>query len=189
MIKQRKFIYGFMAVVLTLSLASCALMESMFDDKMVTTTGNVTPAGLERVIPADLGAVDIPEEVRKRLEESGQTLVIVDRDDVVDPAMAVDLTDPGEGWLEPAIGISLEVLGTLFPGVAVLEGLGLLFSRRKRKHYGAAVKAAAPVNGNMELKEAVVDLGRAIGVLHSSEASKEAFEEGLGEGEEEEDVL
>jgi len=158
----------------------------MFEDKVVTTTGNVTEEGQDRVIPADLGAVDLPDDVRKRLEESGQTLVIVDKNDVIDPNMAVDLTDPGEGWAEPVLGISLGVLQTLFPGVAVLEGLGLLFSRRKRKHYGAAVKAVVPGNGSVELKEAVVDLGRAIGALHSSEATKEVFE---AEEEEEEDPL
>jgi len=124
--------------------------------------------------------------VAKDLAETGEILVIVHKNDVVDlNEKTIDITDPGEGWGEGAIGIGLGIANTLFPGVAALEGLGLLFSRRKRQHYGAAVAAAVPANGKMELKDAVVSLGRAIGVAHSSESSKEAFEMDKEEEEEE----
>jgi|SRR6056300_849122 len=173
----KKFLIpGLVALMLGLSCASCTLLESMFADKVVTTISNVKPENRADAVPADMGL--LPKEVATKLEGSGETLVIVDKGSVVDLSNnTVDISDPGEGWLDGAAGIGLGIASTLFPGVAALEGLGLLFSRRKRKHYGAAVTAAVPVNGKLEIKDAVLALGRAIGVSHSSESSKAAFEE------------
>ena len=39
------------------------------------------------------------------------------------------------------------------------------------------MKAAVPGNGKVELKDAVLSLGKAIGVAHSSDGSKKVFEE------------
>jgi hypothetical protein len=175
MISKKFLIPSILAVMLGMMCASCSVLESMFADKVVTVFSNVKEDRRESVVPADLGL--LPPDVASDLAKAGETLVIVHKDDVVDlNEKTVDITDPGEGWGEGAIGIGLGIANTLFPGVAALEGLGLLFSRRKRQHYGAAVAAAAPINGKMELKDAVVSLGRALGVAHSSESSKEAFE-------------
>jgi hypothetical protein len=175
MISKKFLIPGILAVMLGMTCASCSVLESMFADKVVTVFSNVKEDRRDDVVPADLGL--LPPDVASDLAKAGETLVIVHKDDVVDlNEKTVDITDPGEGWGEGAIGIGLGIANTLFPGVAALEGLGLLFSRRKRQHYGAAVAAAAPINGKMELKDAVVSLGRALGVAHSSESSKEAFE-------------
>ena len=186
MISKKFWIPGLLAVVLGLSCASCSVVESMFADKVVTTISNVKEERRGEAVPADLGT--LPSDMRQKLADAGETLVIVPKDDVVDPTeKTVELTPPGDGWVEGALGMGLSIANTMWPGVAALEGLGVLFSRRKRQHYAAAASAAVPTNGKMELKDAVVSLGRAIGVAHSSESSKVAFEEDQGWEYEEED--
>lgn len=187
MISKKFWIPGLLAVVLGLSCASCSVVESMFADKVVTTISNVKEERRGEAVPADLGT--LPSDMRQKLADAGETLVIVPKEDVVDPMeKTVELVTPGEGWVEGALGMGLSIANTMWPGVAALEGLGVLFSRRKRQHYAAAASAAVPTNGKMELKDAVVSLGRAIGVAHSSDSSKVAYEEDQGwEYEEEED--
>ena len=134
------------------------------------------PEARAGAIPADLGA--LPPEVAGKLASSGETLVVVDKNDVLDPnSDVVDIMDPGSDALDSVLSMGLGALNSVFPGVAALEGLGLLFSKRKRKHYGTAVKAAVPGNGKVELKDAVMSLGKALGVAHSSNGSKKVFEE------------
>lgn len=175
MISKKFLIPGLLAVMLGLTCASCSVLESMFEDKVVTVLDNVKEENRETAVPADLGL--LPPELADKLSKSGETLVIVGKDEVVDPTdRTIEFTNPNEDWLDSAVGIGLGIANTVWPGVAALEGLGLLFSRRKRKHYGTAVTAAVPANGKVELRDAMVSLGRAIGVAHSSEASKEAFE-------------
>ena len=176
--RNKFFMTGLMVMIAALMFTSCSVLQSMFEDKVVTTSDNLTEEGAATAVPADLGLIKLPPEVRERLEKSGQTVVIVDKDGVIDPAAAVEITEPGsEGWLDAVAGIGLGVANAVFPGVAALEALGLLFSRRKRKHYAAAVRAAAPTDGSVDFGEAVMSLGRAVGFAHSSEATKEVFEE------------
>ena len=176
MMYNKFWLTGFFVMVLGILCSGCALAESLFEDKVVTTIDNVTPAGRSEAVPADLGM--LPPEVAGKLAAKGETLVLVDKAHVLDPtADVVDVMDPGSEALDSAISMALGGLNTVFPGVAALEGLGLLFSKRKRKHYGAAVKAAVPGNGKMELKDAVMSLGKAIGAAHSSEGSKKIFED------------
>ena len=145
-------------------------------DKVVTTIGNVRPEARAGAVPADLGM--LPPEVASRLADSGETLVVVDKSDVLDPGGdVVDIMDPGSDALDSVLSMGLGALNSVFPGVAALEGLGLLFSKRKRKHYGTAVKAVVPGNGKVELKDALLSMGKAIGVAHSSDGSKKIFEE------------
>jgi len=176
MMYSKFWLTGFFVMVLGILCSGCALAESLFEDKVVTTIGNVTPAGRAEAVPADLGM--LPPEVAGKMAATGETVVLVDKQFVLDPtADVVDVMDPGAEALDSAISMALGGLNTVFPGVAALEGLGLLFSKRKRKHYGAAVKAAVPGNGKMELKDAVLSLGKAIGASHSSEGSKKVFED------------
>lgn len=175
MISKKFWIPALLAAVLGMSCASCSLLESVFEDKVVTTISNVKEENRQTAVPADLGL--LPPKVATKLAETGETLVIVGKDEVVDPTeKTIELVNPKQDWAENAVGIGLGVANSVWPGVAALEGLGILFSRRKRKHYADAVTSAVPANGKMELKDAVVSLGRAIGVAHSSEASKEAYE-------------
>lgn len=157
--------------------AGCTLLQSMFEDKVVTTSDNVKEGELVTAVPIDLNLLNdkIPEDVRKRLEQEGKTVVIVPKDAVKDPQMAVEITSPGENALDAIVGIGLGVANTVFPGIAALEGLGLLFSQRKRQHYAAAAKAALPTDGSVDLKEAMLSVVRGMGLAHSSTQSKEAF--------------
>ena len=176
MISKKFWIPALLAAVLGMSCASCSVIESIFADKVVTLLDNVRMERRDTVVPADLDL--LPEDVREKLEKSGKRIVVADMADVIDLSMAtIDIKDPGEGWVGGAIDIGLGVANAMWPGIAILEALGVVFSRRKRQHYTAAVTSAVPLNGKMELKDAVVSLGRAIGVAHSSESSKEAYEE------------
>ena len=175
MISKKFWIPALLAAVLGMSCASCSLLESVFGDKVITTISNVKEENKENAVPADLGL--LPPKVATKLAETGEKLVIVGKDEVVDPTeKTIELVNPKQDWAENAVGIGLGVANAVWPGIAALEGLGVLFSRRKRKHYADAVTSAVPANGKMELKDAVVSLGRAIGVAHSSEASKKAYE-------------
>jgi len=174
---NRKFLVtGLLALMMSMMFASCSVLESLFEDKVVTTISNVREDRRAEAVPADLGM--LPPDVAARMAKDGETLVVVDKNDILDPmGDVVDIVDPGSEALDSVLGMGLGALNSVFPGVAALEGLGLLFSKRKRKHYGKAMKAAVPANGKVELKDAVLSLGKAIGVAHSSGNSKKVFEE------------
>jgi nucleoside 2-deoxyribosyltransferase len=161
-----------LSILMMFSFTSCEVFRELVDDKVVTTLDNVTPEGVELVVPVDLNT--LPEDVREMLKETGKRLVLVDKDYVKAPEKAIDIEDADTGTV---IETGLAVANTIWPGIAALEGLGLLFSRRKRKHYGEAVKKALPANGKMELGEAIVSLVRGLGMAHSSEKTKDTFEE------------
>jgi len=176
MMIKKFWLTGLLAMMMGLMCASCALAESLFAVKVVTTIGNVRPEARADAVPADLGM--LPPEVAGKMSSSGETLVLVNKSDVLDPTGdVVDIMDPGSDALDSVVSMGLGALNSVFPGVAALEGLGLLFSKRKRKHYGTAVKAAVPGNGKVELKDALLSMGKALGVAHSSDGSKKIFEE------------
>lgn len=162
-----------LALVLVLTLtASCAFLGSFFAEEQITTIDNVSKEGQQHAIPADLNL--LPKDIRDKLEKEGKTVVIVNKNYVLDPEKAVTVTKPE---VESIITVVLDLAKTFWPGIAVLEGLGALFSRRKRQHYVSALRQATPLNGRVELKDAFISLGRAIGVAHSSENTKGVFEE------------
>ena len=179
------FISGVLVLTLALSMQSCAFFEGLLQDTVVTTIDNVKPDQRHTIIPADFGLLD--EATREKFRKSGKTPVIVDKSAIINEFDAVDLTDPGEGMFEAIAGLGVGLASTIFPGVAALEGVGLLLSRRKRKHYGAALTSIAPANGKVEVKDALVSMASALGLAHSSESSKEVFEEEGEEWEEEDE--
>ena len=78
-----------------------------------------------RGFPADLGM--LPPEVASKMASSGETLVVVDKGDILDPTGdVVDIMDPGSDALDSVVSMGLGALNSVFPGVAALEGLGLL---------------------------------------------------------------
>jgi len=179
------FISGVLVLTLALSMQSCTFLEGLFQDTVVTTIDNVKPDQRHTIIPADFGLLD--EATREKFRKSGKTPVIVDKSAIINEFDAVDLTDPGEGMFEAIAGLGVGLASTIFPGVAALEGIGLLLSRRKRKHYGSALTSIAPVNGKVEVKDALVSMASALGLAHSSESSKEVFEDEGEEWEEEDE--
>ena len=66
---------------------------------------------------------------------------------------------------------------TLIPALAGWEGMVTLFSKRKRKHYGKALKSIIPTDKNMDIGGAVGSLASALGMSHSSTTSEAAFDE------------
>ena len=167
-------------VALLATMASCALLTELFEGEVITTSDNVAEGREGEAIPIteDILA-SLPDDVRERLEESGKDLVILPKESVKDPAApAVELVpEGGSSTLGQITSLALGVAGQVWPGVAALEGLGLLFSRRKRKHYGAALKAATPVDGSVEVGSAITSLVRAMGFAHTSQATKDVAEE------------
>ena len=176
MMNKKFLVTSMLVLMMSMMFASCSVLDSLFADKVVTTISNVREDRRSEAVPADLGM--LPPDVAARMAKDGETLVVVDKNDILDPmGDVVDIIDPGSEALDSVLGMGLGALNSVFPGVAALEGLGLLFSKRKRKHYGKAMKAAVPANGKVELKDAVLSLGKAIGVAHSSGNSKKVFEE------------
>ena len=181
---SKKFIGGLMVLTLALSMQSCAFFEGLLQDTVVTTIDNVKPDQRHTIVPADFGLLD--EATREKFKKSGKTPVIVDKSAVIDEFDAVDLTD-SEGVFDSILGMGLSLANVMLPGVAAFEGLGLLLSRRKRRHYGSALTSIAPVDGKVEVKNALVSMASALGLAHSSESSKEVFEDEGEEWEDEED--
>ena len=64
------------------------------------------------------------------------------------------------------------MLTAFVPSLAAWEGIGSVFSPRKRKHYSNMVMAVVPLNKNVEFGEAMQSLGSGLGLSHSSEATK-----------------
>jgi hypothetical protein len=153
---------------------SCSLFDSVFAGKVVTTQDNVREEFKGTEIPVPEGA--IPKEESDKLKEAGKTPVIVDRGAVKDDTKAIEITGVNRDFLGTALELGIDTAKVLFPGVAILEVIGLLISQRKRTHYGQAVKAIVPYDGKVEVGEAIVSLGRALGLTHSSVATKVTFE-------------
>lgn len=174
--KWTKFlVIGILTLFLALSTASCGLMHDVFDDTYVTTSDNVKPEAKDLVVPAPLDKLD--PETRARLTENGKIPVIGKREDLIDVSKSVELTNPNSNTLGTILDVGLGVANTVWPGIAALEGLGLLLSRRKRTLYTEAVKSINPLDGTgqVDVKDAVVNIVRAMGLAHSSDKSKEAF--------------
>ncbi|MEK9697765.1 MAG: hypothetical protein VW270_18505, partial [Candidatus Poseidoniales archaeon] len=75
---------------------------------VVTTISNVKEENRQTAVPADLGL--LPPKVATKLAETGETLVIVGKDEVVDPTeKTIELVNPKQDWAENAVGIGLGV--------------------------------------------------------------------------------
>lgn len=168
----RNLVVGILGLFLLLSTASCALFGGVFEGKVATTADNVTPGAVS--VPADLGL--IKDKKFDQVRGTGKEVVIVDKEDVKDPTQAVPLDRADGDTLGTVLNIGLGVANTIWPGIAALEGVGLLLSQRKRQHYVAAVKSLAPTDGTVDVKETILSIGRAVGLAHSNGAAKEAWE-------------
>ena len=168
----RNLTVGILALFLLLSTASCALFQSAFEGKVVTSADNVAPGAVS--VPADLDLIKSKDFDKVR--ESGKQPVIVNKEDVVDSTKAVPLDSVDGNTLGTILNVGLGIANQIWPGVAALEGIGLLLSQRKREHYVAAVKSLAPTDGTVDVKETILSVGKALGLAHSNGAAKEAWE-------------
>lgn len=155
-------------------LGACTTLADVFGEgTVITTTDQVAEGGEYAVIPVD----QLPEEVLASLPE-GQEVVVAGREDLVEgatyvPADGVVDENAVEGIIRTAFGVG----SAFIPGLAAWEGVALLLSKRKRKHYKTAVKAAVPLDNKIDLGEAAHAVAAALGLVHSSPESEKAFEE------------
>ena len=163
-----------LTAVLGVGLGSCAALEGFFGEGTVFTTSDQLVEGQEgAIIPFD----QLPDSVKAKIP-AGTSLVMAHKDQLkVDAAYipaggALD-GDALGGIIDAGFGIA----STFIPGLAAWEGMVTLFSKRKRKHYGKAIKALVPTDKNMDFGGAVSSLASALGMSHSSTTSEAAFAE------------
>ena len=167
------FITFLITAVIAVGFTSCAGLEDFFGEGTVFTTADQLEEGQEgAIIPFD----QLPDSVKAKIPE-GTSLVMATKDQLKADAAYVatgpmDGDDMG-GMIDAGFGIAKAFI----PGLAAWEGMVTLFSKRKRKHYGKALKSIIPTDKNMDIGGAVGSLASALGMSHSSETSKTAFDE------------
>ena len=168
------FITFALTAFLGLGFVSCAALEGVFGEGTVFTTADQLEEGQTgAVIPFD----QLPDSIKAKIPE-GTSVVMANKDQLKDGAAFIpaggDLDgDSIGGMIDAGFGIA----SAFIPGLAAWEGMVTLFSKRKRKHYGKALKAIIPTDKNMDFGGAVGSLASALGMSHSSEVSKTAFDE------------
>ena len=167
------FITFLITAVIAVGFSSCAALEDFFGEGTVFTTADQLEEGQEgAIIPFD----QLPDSVKAKIPE-GTSLVMATKDQLKADAAYVatgpmDGDDMG-GMIDAGFGIAKAFI----PGLAAWEGMVTLFSKRKRKHYGKALKSIIPTDKNMDIGGAVGSLASALGMSHSSTTSEAAFAE------------
>tara|TARA_Y100000310_G_scaffold301176_1_gene337404 strand:+ start:138 stop:677 length:540 start_codon:yes stop_codon:yes gene_type:complete len=162
-----------LTAVLGVGLGSCAALEDFFGEGTVFTTADQLVEGQEgAIIPFD----QLPDSVKAKIPE-GTSLVMATKDQLKADAAYVPAGPMGEDDMGGMIDAGFGIAKAFIPGLAAWEGMVTLFSKRKRKHYGKALKSIIPTDKNMDLGGAVGSLASALGMSHSSDTSKTAFEE------------
>ena len=174
------------AVVIT----SCATLGKAFSgEDIVATTSEFVVDGAGTV---SVKVSDLPEDIIKDLPEElkDSEIVVVDKSALIgDDVPFVPIMASYDSWMEamedPQVsgGIYDTMMTTLiafFPSLAAWEGLLALLFRRKREHWVEVLKSVIPWGnqdkGDVNVADAVSSVAKAVGALHSSEASEAAFE-------------
>jgi len=167
-----------LGVLLALPFSSCGVVEWVNDQDMVLTTlDQVQDAKKDAVVilPTD----KIPEKYRETWKD--EVVVLAPEDSLKANSSFVPLStskdDWGGGEVLTAAQSLLRAGSTFFPWLAGFEGLLLLLFRRKRQHYTNALKSLAPTGEGINLKEGLRSVGKALGMVHSSDATKDVFED------------
>ena len=162
------------ASVLAFGVTSCAMLEEFLGEGTVFTTADQLAEGEQgAVIPYD----QLPEDIKAKIPE-GTTVVMADKEQLVEDAAYIPAS-PGAEDIGAIIDAGFGIASTFLPGLAAWEGVVTLFSQRKRKHYVKAAKSLVPHKGDtsVDLVGTVKSVGAALGLSHSSEASKIAAED------------
>ena len=173
-----------LTTALGMGLGSCAALEGFFGEGTVfTTTDQLVEGEVGAIIPFD----QLPDSIKEKFPE-GTTLVLANKDQLKDNAAFVPVGGEIDGnALGGIIDAGFGIATAFLPGLAAWEGIVTLFSSRKRKHYGKAIKAIVPIDKNVDFGGAVGSIASALGLSHSSATSEAAFvEEEEWEEEEEE---
>lgn len=154
------------------AFTSCAALEGLFGPDAVLAHESYLKEGEEApVVPWET----LPEEVREFVPEE-TVIVLADEDQLIEEAAYIPLV-PEEDDLGAIIDALFGIGSTFIPGLAAWEGIVTLFSRRKRQNYAKAIRAAAPIDSRIDLAGAVGGIAAAMGMAHTSDASKQAVED------------
>ena len=169
---MKNFILTLVAIVVIMTASSCKMLTELFGEGAgITNETQLVEGAVGEPIPYD----QLPEEIQAQVPE-GTVLVLADREDVKEDGAYVPLT-PGAGDAAAIMDTLIAIGVTFVPGLAAWEGVLTLISRRKRKNYAKAIKALAPTDSKVDLGAGLAAVAAAVGVAHTSEASKEAAEE------------
>ena len=169
-----KLINVIAASVLVFGTTSCAMLKELLGEGTVFTTADQLAEGQQgAVIPWD----QLPEEIKAKIPE-GTTVVMADKEQLVEDAAYIPAS-PGAEDVGAIIDAGFGIASTFLPGLAAWEGVVTLFSQRKRKHYIKAAKAIVPHKGDatVDVGGAVKSVASALGLSHSSDASKAAADD------------
>jgi hypothetical protein len=161
------------ALVIMTGFSSCKVLGDLFGESTVITSETELVEGeVGTPIPYD----QLPEDVKRQVPE-GTVLVLADKEQLKEEAAYIPVSPPGDGDMGGILDALIALGVTFVPGLAAWEGVLTVISRRKRKNYAKAIKALAPTDSNVDLAGTIHGIGAALGVVHTSEASKEAAEE------------
>lgn len=168
---MRKFI---VACSLVIGLTSCQMLGDLFGEDTVFTTADQVQEGADAaVIPFD----QLPESVKAKIPE-GTSVVMTSKDALKAGASYLPAGgEMDEGAIQGIVDTVFGIGKTLVPSLAAWEGVVTLLSKRKRKHYVKAAKSLLPMDKNVDLGGTLKSVGAALGLAHSSETTKAAFEE------------
>lgn len=173
---MKKYIVGLVTVALLFS--GCTLLESVFgQDQVLTTTSQLTEQGKGK------GKIIDPEKLPEKIKESfnehfpGEVIVLIDGAFVKEEGARIPITQKGDDFWGSFVTTAVKVGGWFWPPLLALEGVAVALFRRKRQHYGDALKKLLPINGKFEVSDAMKSFGKALGMAHSSKDSEKVFEE------------
>jgi hypothetical protein len=155
-----------------LALPACQQLEGL---SVATTDCLINPNDVNSqevlVIPTE----ELPKEIAESEKLDGKKVIIAPTELLKPECVKVSIPPGDQGWWAwglSALGAAVGVASIFLPKLAMLEGFLLLLSRRKREHYTAAAKAVLPYDGSVDMKGAVLSLGKALGILHTNNGSQ-----------------
>jgi len=179
MFKFRNVVISVSLILLVmLPLASCSVMDWVNNQNMVITTLEQIQDGMKGeavILPTD----KIPEEYRTSWKD--KVVVMAPRESLkANSTLFVPMSSDSSMWGGDAIMSlaqgALSIGSTFIPQLAGFEAILLLLFKRKRKHYGNALKAIAPTGEGINIKAASQSIGKALGMAHSSSGSGKTFD-------------
>jgi len=179
---MKNFLVLMLVTVPMLGMSSCAVLDFFTgtdsDESLVIGKGEDLYDDADyAVLPLE----ELPEEAVLALEEVLQTeeedvLVLAEAQDFREGALYVAQSfgnaETGQAdWMNVALGVGK----IFFPGLAAWESILMFGSRRKKRHYGNALKKLSkPTPSN--LGGAILDVVKAVGASHTSEDTKAVAE-------------
>lgn len=167
---MKKLMYLFLGLALLVTPA-CSPLQGL---SVATTDCLINPEDVNSsdvlVIPTE----ELPREIAESEKLEGKKVIIAPTEILKPECAKVAFPGPTTdfwGWMLASLGAAAGVASIWIPKLALLEGFFALLSRRKREHYMAAAKSALPYDGNVDMKGAVLSLGKALGILHTNSAT------------------